>query len=165
MIRKERDDSGIELLTREEQSNPSFCVVVHLKHTLLFTGKKRIDENFGKPKEKYNTARTLFAYSGRQWRIFSIALVFLCIALLGDLLIPRYLGNIVEAIASVPSHEDFDYHSAIPPLEFFLILLVSTVSGGIRTTLLSWAGERIAKSLRSDLFHALMNKDISFYDT
>ncbi len=90
----------------------------------------------------------------------TIALVFSTTAQLAQ---PLFFGKIIEVCSS----DDEDRHEKLNQYAFVLLLIL--VVGGISTTIRGWLytliGERLVRTLRTDLFRKIVTQDISFFDT
>jgi len=120
------------------------------------------------------------------WYYFCFAFIFLILAAVAQVLIPRYTGNMLDAIATYAQNKSDgntddgtfggddgdDHHGSIWNVPGFLInmrkLLIAAVLGGIfsgiRGSIFTAVGARVNVRLRSLLMEALLSQDIGFFD-
>lgn len=102
------------------------------------------------------------------------AFVFLIAAAVAQVYIPRYLGNILDALADEFSDKDDDaaHHESMFDVPGFidnvkLLLLASVLAGvfaGIRGSIFTVVGGRVNIRLRVQLMDSLLTQDIGFFD-
>jgi ATP-binding cassette subfamily B (MDR/TAP) protein 9 len=108
---------------------------------------------------------------------FVFAFVFLILAAIAQVLIPRYTGNMLDAIANYkpPSNDDEnpdDHGSSIWKVPGFLLnmqkLVIASILGGVfsgvRGSIFTAVGARVNVRLRTLLMDALLSQDIGFFD-
>lgn len=102
------------------------------------------------------------------------AFVFLLLAAIAQVLIPRYLGNILDALAEAFDGKDDDAsrHKSMVEVPGFmrnmeLLVLASVGAGvfsGLRGSFFTVVGGRVNIRLRVQLMDSLLSQDIGFFD-
>jgi ATP-binding cassette subfamily B (MDR/TAP) protein 9 len=76
--------------------------------------------------------------------------------------VPYYTGQV---IASVVSAETDKYAALVSAVKLMVaISVISSISGGFRGGSFEYAYARINRAVRNDLFSALVNQDVAFFD-
>lgn len=118
------------------------------------------------------------------WHYFLLAFVFLILAAIAQVLIPKYTGNMLDAIAKFDKGNSTDgiddngedpngpgsYIWNVPGfLENMKKLVIASIFGGIfsgiRGSIFTAVGARVNVRLRSLLMDSLLTQDIGFFDT
>ena len=107
---------------------------------------------------------------------FAAAFIFLIFAAIAQVLIPRYTGNMLDAIATYASGDDDnaddDGHGYIWKVPGFLQnmnkLIIASILGGVfsgaRGSIFTIVGARVNVRLRTVLMDSLLAQDIGFFD-
>ncbi len=102
----------------------------------------------------------LLSLARTEWLMLTVGTVMLIIGIAMTLLYPQLFRVIID---------DAIINKKLVTLDYTTVLLVASfgvyaVSGGLRYWLFAFSGEKIVASLRSQLFQALIFKDIAFFD-
>jgi ATP-binding cassette subfamily B (MDR/TAP) protein 9 len=101
---------------------------------------------------------------------FALAFVFLIIAAMAQVLIPRYTGNMLDAIANITPEEvhNGDIWAVPGFLDNMKRLVIASIVGGVfsglRGSIFSLVGGRVNVRLRTLLMDSLLAQDIGFFD-
>lgn len=106
--------------------------------------------------------------------MIAVAFIFLLLAAIAQVYIPRFLGNILDALAEAFSDADDDAarHQSMFDVPGFisnvkLLVIASVLAGvfaGIRGSIFTVVGGRVNVRLRVQLMDALLSQDIGFFD-
>ena len=115
-------------------------------------------------KRSYDTKvyKRLIGYSLREWKILIIANICLVLSAGGQMLIPLYGGKIIDVISDESSQRS-GLNSVI--LVILVISAISSLFSLLRTYFFGLIGERVMKKLFEELFEAIIDKDVEFFDT
>jgi hypothetical protein len=104
----------------------------------------------------------------------AIAFVFLILAAVAQVYIPRFLGNILDSLAATFSDADDDAtrHTSMTQVPGFmknikLLVVASVLAGvfaGLRGSIFTVVGGRVNVRLRVQLMDSLLAQDIGFFD-
>eukprot|EP00558_Chaetoceros_sp_UNC1202_P002052 CAMPEP_0197255952 /NCGR_PEP_ID=MMETSP1429-20130617/73703_1 /TAXON_ID=49237 /ORGANISM="Chaetoceros sp., Strain UNC1202" /LENGTH=720 /DNA_ID=CAMNT_0042719379 /DNA_START=130 /DNA_END=2292 /DNA_ORIENTATION=+ len=111
----------------------------------------------------------LFSVCYPELRYISLAFVFLILAAIAQVLIPRYTGKMLDAIAKYSTGESRGDIFSIPGFYSNMKkLIVASIFGGIfsgmRGSIFTLVGGRVNVRLRTVLMDSLMAQDIGFFD-
>jgi len=100
---------------------------------------------------------------------FMVAFVFLILAAVAQVLIPRYTGNMLDAIATYSSDANNGDIWSVPGfLTNMKNLIIASILGGIfsgmRGSIFTVVGGRVNVRLRTLLMDSLLSQDIGFFD-
>lgn len=108
------------------------------------------------------------------WYMICIAFVFLLLAAIAQVYIPRFLGKILDALASDFANADDDQskHQSIIDIPGFLdnikrltaASLLAGIFSGCRGSIFTIVGARVNVRLRVQLMDSLLHQDIGFFD-
>jgi len=98
-----------------------------------------------------------------------LAFVFLILAAITQVLIPRYTGNILDSLAQISS-DDYDDIWSIPGFvptmkKLIAVSILCGIFSGFRGSIFTYIGARIVVRLRVLLMDSLLSQDIGFFDT
>lgn len=113
-----------------------------------------------KPIPTVNMKR-LLSLSFPERYIIATAFVMLMIASLTSIVIPFFFGSVIDAATNYSDLTEMNHYI----IYMFLVYLVGSVAGGIRSWLFELAGQRVVARLRSNVFKAIIKQDIEFFDT
>jgi ABC-type multidrug transport system fused ATPase/permease subunit len=99
-------------------------------------------------------------YAKKEWLLFLFGTITLFGGNVGDLVIPYYVGLFTDRISTKKYEEVYSLC-----WQLILINLGASICVLIRGTIFNLMSERIAKSLRLDLYASIMNKDVEFFDS
>jgi len=111
------------------------------------------------PSEPVPLAR-LLALARPEVGILSLATVALAINSGLSLLFPQAVRWMVDAITGETAPFDFDTAALV----LLVLFAISAVFGMVRSWLFTVAGERVVARLRTDLYGAIVQQDIAFFD-
>lgn len=99
---------------------------------------------------------------------FAFAFVFLILAAIAQVLIPRYTGNMLDSIATYSDGDKGDIWSVPGFLSNMKKLIISSILGGVfsgmRGSIFTLVGGRVNVRLRTLLMDSLLAQDIGFFD-
>lgn len=72
---------------------------------------------------------------------------------------PLYIGKIVDYMAE----KDFESVSTLTSY-MLIVIVVSSISVGMRASIFNILSERVSRNLRKDYFASIMANDIAFFD-
>lgn len=112
--------------------------------------------------------KDLFAVCAPDIHYFGLAFVFLIAAAVAQVLIPRYTGDMLDAIANY-TPEDHDSIWSVPGfLNNMKKLVIASVLGGVfsgcRGSIFTIVGAKVNVRLRTLLMDSLLAQDIGFFD-
>src|SRR5690348_8655253 len=96
----------------------------------------------------------------RQHRAISMGMCAMAVSSVGSLAAPMFVRDMIDSIAT-GGGRGVVHRAAIGLL---IVLVVSSVFGGVRTYVFAVAGERVAASLRIELYSKVVRQDIAFFD-
>lgn len=117
------------------------------------------DDTTHPPSEPVPLAR-LLALARPEVGILSLATVALAINSGLSLLFPQAVRWMVDAITGETAPFDFDTAALV----LLVLFAISAVFGMVRSWLFTVAGERVVARLRTDLYGAIVQQDIAFFD-
>jgi len=98
-----------------------------------------------------------------------LAFVFLILAAITQVLIPRYTGNILDSLANISSDNYDDIWSVpgfVPTMKKLIaVSILCGIFSGFRGSIFTYIGARIIVRLRVLLMDSLLSQDIGFFDT
>eukprot|EP00357_Protocruzia_adherens_P026430 CAMPEP_0115038490 /NCGR_PEP_ID=MMETSP0216-20121206/43440_1 /TAXON_ID=223996 /ORGANISM="Protocruzia adherens, Strain Boccale" /LENGTH=662 /DNA_ID=CAMNT_0002418901 /DNA_START=317 /DNA_END=2301 /DNA_ORIENTATION=- len=146
----------------------------------------------GEVKNKTGSLKRMFQYSKKEWKLLSVGMVALLIAVVCQALIPYFTGKIIDSVQEdggdydelrdtslmliyvsllgkidcSPIQSNKSYNVPNPPFANypFQITILGAVALAIRGFLYNLAGERIVVEIRQDLYNAVIQKDIAYFD-
>lgn len=99
---------------------------------------------------------------------FAFAFVFLILAAIAQVLIPRYTGNMLDSIATYSDGDKGDIWSVPGFLSNMKKLIIASILGGVfsgmRGSIFTLVGGRVNVRLRTLLMDSLLAQDIGFFD-
>ncbi len=102
----------------------------------------------------------LLALAKPEIGILTVATVALAIHSALSLVFPQAVRWMVDAITGSGAPFDFDTAAIV----LVMLFAISAVFGMVRSWLFTVAGERVVARLRTDLYGAIMQQDIAFFD-
>ena len=105
----------------------------------------------------------LIALAKSQWKILSVATVFLFATSGLSLLFPTLIGKMIDQIHIEKGDALESINSSI--LILFVLFFFMGIATFFRSYLFTVAGERVVASLRKELFSSLVHQEIAFFDT
>ncbi|CAJ0930327.1 unnamed protein product, partial [Mesorhabditis belari] len=112
------------------------------------------------PKQTFELILRLLQYCKREWLWHLSGFTFLFIYSVTRIFIPYYTGQVIATVVETSSYDNL--HQAVYTMT--MITLVSGVCAGFRGGSFEYAYSRVARSVRFDLFAALVRQDVAFYD-
>jgi len=98
-----------------------------------------------------------------------LAFIFLLLAAVSQILIPKYVGNILDSLVHVkPGQYDdiWDVPGFMDTIKkLILVALLCGVFSGLRGSVFTYVGARVNVRLRVLLMDSLLSQDIGFFDT
>eukprot|EP00551_Chaetoceros_affinis_P006800 CAMPEP_0203676192 /NCGR_PEP_ID=MMETSP0090-20130426/23777_1 /ASSEMBLY_ACC=CAM_ASM_001088 /TAXON_ID=426623 /ORGANISM="Chaetoceros affinis, Strain CCMP159" /LENGTH=1082 /DNA_ID=CAMNT_0050542663 /DNA_START=402 /DNA_END=3650 /DNA_ORIENTATION=+ len=123
--------------------------------------------------------KDLFAICYPDLHYFILAFVFLILAAIAQVLIPRYTGKMIDAITSYTPYEGengddgkesndqkiWDVPGFLDNMKYLIIAsILGGVFSGVRGSIFSYVGAKVNVRLRSLLMDSLLAQDIGFFD-
>ena len=105
----------------------------------------------------------LVALAKSQWKILSIATMFLFATSGLSLIFPTLIGKMIDQIQIEKGEALESINSSI--LTLFVLFFFMGIATFFRSYLFTVAGERVVASLRKALFSSLAHQEIGFFDT
>ncbi|KAI6190946.1 ATP-binding cassette sub-family B member 9 [Aphelenchoides bicaudatus] len=119
-------------------------------------------DDLGAPSSTSVVVLRLLQYCKNEWIWHLSGFTWLFIYSLTRVFVPYYTGQV---IASVVSAQTDKYAALISAVKLMVaISVVSSISGGFRGGSFEYAYSRINRAVRNDLFAALVNQDVAFFD-
>lgn len=112
---------------------------------------------------KESNISKLIALAKSQWKILSLATMFLFATSGLSLLFPTLIGQMIDQIQAEKGDALASINSSI--LTLFILFFFMGIATFFRSYLFTVAGERVVASLRKDLFSSLVHQDIAFFDS
>ena len=113
----------------------------------------------GKPK-KIDLRRLIGLSYPERYLIF-VAFIMLMISSVSNIVVPFFFGSVVDAALKFKDLDEMNKYI----IYMFLVFLVGSIAGGIRSWLFELAGQRVVARLRTSVFSAIIKQDIKFFDT
>ena len=104
----------------------------------------------------------MWTWLGKQWLLLIIGFPFIFLGAISDLFVPDYIGKIVDALTEEEYYGDKGVFGRLE--EWMVILAIGVVCTFIQKVIYGITGERLGNDLRKDLFHAIIDKDVGFFD-
>jgi ABC-type multidrug transport system, ATPase and permease components len=113
--------------------------------------------------------RDLFSVCADDLHYFALAFLFLILAAIAQVLIPRYTGNMLDSIAKyTPDSHNTDIWNVPGFLTNMKKLILASILGGVfsgvRGSIFTLVGGRVNVRLRTLLMDSLLAQDIGFFD-
>ncbi|CAJ0559867.1 unnamed protein product, partial [Mesorhabditis spiculigera] len=102
----------------------------------------------------------LLQYCKKEWLWHLSGFTFLFVYSVTRIFIPYYTGQVIATVVETKSYDNL--HQAVYTMT--VISLVSGVCAGFRGGSFEYAYSRVARSVRYDLFWALVKQDVAFFD-
>ena len=109
-----------------------------------------------------STIPQLIALAKSQWKILSIATIFLFASSGLSLLFPTLIGQMIDQLNVEKEAALESINSSI--LILFVLFFFMGIATFFRSYLFTVAGERVVATLRNDLFSSLAHQEIAFFD-
>lgn len=113
----------------------------------------------GRPK-KIDLRRLIGLSYPERYLIF-VAFIMLMISSVSNIVVPFFFGSVVDAALKFKDLDEMNKYI----IYMFLVFLVGSIAGGIRSWLFELAGQRVVARLRTSVFSAIIKQDIKFFDT
>jgi ABC-type multidrug transport system fused ATPase/permease subunit len=94
-----------------------------------------------------------------QWLLITIGFPFVFLAPLGDLIVPAYIGMVIQAMVDGTPDQLMGLIR-----DWGILLAAGCVAKLIQTLLYGRACERIGYSVRAKLFDSTIRKDLTYFD-
>jgi len=119
-----------------------------------------------KPESGMFLYRRLFRYASRYWPAFIIAVIAMAIYSTTDMMIARFMGELVETLKKSDSSNASDAAKQFSnvPLYFILLFLIRGVFGFLSTSGMSWIGRMSIYNIRKEMFNHMVDLPSSYYD-
>lgn len=131
------------------------------------------------PKKPVNAGRKLMQYAKKEWCMFIWGTITLVGGNFGQLVIPYYVGLFTDKISNGKFNEVYPLcwqlvliNLVSDSLNQFLIhnncffkYQAASICTFARASIFNLMSERVAKSLRGDLYASILNKDVEFFDS
>ena len=105
--------------------------------------------------------KRLLRYSFREWRLLILANICLVLSAVGQMTIPYFGGKMIDIITKAKDEGALNQITML----ILTICIVSSIFTLLRSFLFGIIGERVIRQLRQDLFEAIIEKDIEFFDS
>ena len=120
-------------------------------------GKKEKDKTIEKDAKKL-----LWRFVGEQWCLLLVGLPFMFAGSLIEFLAPNIIGRIMDQFRVENFEGDGGVYELIVTWMFWLV--ISSLCSFTRELLFGITSQRLGFSLRNDLFKAIIDKDVTFFD-
>ncbi|XP_063794261.1 antigen peptide transporter 2 [Pseudophryne corroboree] len=136
------------------------CLFWDLASPLILPRETPSPDANGRQSDRKNFIR-LLKYSKPDWLPLSLAFTFLTLALSFEMLIPYYMGRVIDILSN--NYQETEFLLAIFFMATFSI--TSSLSAGCRGGCFMFCMSRLTRRLRLHLFNALIKQDIGFFET
>lgn len=109
----------------------------------------------------FSIYKRLLTYSFRQWKLMILANICLVLSAVGNMTIPFFGGKMIDIISQSKEEKALNQITVL----ILIICVVSSVFTLLRSFFFGLIGERVIRQLRQDLFEAIIDKDVEFYDS
>ena len=92
--------------------------------------------------------------------LLMIGFLLLIISSVTNIAVPYFFGLVVDSAVKFTDLKEMNKYI----IYMFLVFAFGSLAGGMRSLLFELAGERVVARLRKDIFSAIINKDIQFFD-
>jgi ABC-type multidrug transport system fused ATPase/permease subunit len=130
--------------------------------------KKKSNDKYHDDDEAENNVSStrLLALAKPEWYWMAFAIFLLVIISLSNLLVPFMFGELIDAITDTDESMDERREKLRNTVfQLFAVMVFSSFLVIGRGLIFNASGERVVARLRIDLFKAVMNQEIAFFDT
>ena len=114
----------------------------------------------GTPVLSMTVLKRLARLSRPEWAVMFGATLLLLIASGASLAVPKFIGNMVDTLASGGARSELNHIV----LQMALVFVVGAISTFLRTAVFQSSATRVVARLRLRLFHAIMAQEMAFFD-
>ncbi|KAM4642747.1 antigen peptide transporter 2-like isoform 1-T2 [Discoglossus pictus] len=124
------------------------------------TPKESTGEDENGRRKNWENFKRLVRYSVPDWVPLCLAFIFLTIALITEMFIPYYMGQMIDILST--KYKESKFSRAIYLMAFFSVM--SSLSAGCRGGLFMLSLFRLTRRLKLLLFNSLVKQDIHFFE-
>jgi len=122
--------------------------------------KKKADDEIKRKAGIANATKLVCVFIKEQRWLIATVLPFLFLAQMGDVVVPLYIGLVIDAMKKECSE---DVYRLIG--EWAIFLTAGAICAFVNKFLFGYMAEQVGKGIREKLFRATINKDITFFDS